>query len=191
VASYNPVGEHALIRLNCVVWCTWSTKQLDIGRQLWYLAPKIANNKNVGQCPTWWSPCRIQVAPSVQRRKVWLTPTTRVPCSNTAKMRKPLKFAGCKLANRSQPLVGWSSPYYDDVGELSVFNKFFFRLSIHASAAKIQPDKVVRWCQSGNFLLPVLSLSQVQHIWDMHSKFTLRPHQVWKYGRHPISDRWD
>jgi len=30
----------------------------------------------VGQCPTWWSPCRTQVAPSVQRRKVWLTPTT-------------------------------------------------------------------------------------------------------------------
>jgi len=23
--------------------------------------------------------------PSVQRRKVWLTPTTRVPCSNAAK----------------------------------------------------------------------------------------------------------
>jgi len=21
----------------------------------------------------------------------------------------------------------------------------------------------------------------------MHSKFTLRPHHVWKYGRHPIS----
>jgi len=34
------------------------------------------------------------VAPSVQRRKVWLTPTTRVPSSNTAKMRNPLKFAG-------------------------------------------------------------------------------------------------
>jgi len=30
----------------------------------------------------------------VQRRKVWLTPTTRVPCSNAAKMRNPLKFAG-------------------------------------------------------------------------------------------------
>jgi len=25
---------------------------------------------------------------------VWLTPTTRVPCSNAAKKRKPLKFAG-------------------------------------------------------------------------------------------------
>jgi len=29
----------------------------------------------------------------------------------------------------------------------------------------------------------------VQHISDMHSKFALRPHHVWKYGRHPISDR--
>jgi len=25
----------------------------------------------------------------------------------------------------------------------------------------------------------------------MHSKFALRPHHVRKYGRHPISDRWD
>jgi len=32
---------------------------------------------------------------------------------------------GCpKLANRSQPLVGRSSPYYEDVEEVSVFNKF-------------------------------------------------------------------
>ena len=34
------------------------------------------------------------LVPSVQRRKVWLTPTTRVPSSNAAKTRKPLKFAG-------------------------------------------------------------------------------------------------
>ena len=46
--------------------------------------------------------------------QVWLTPTTRVPCSNAPKTRNPLKFAGCpKLANRSQPLVGRSSPYYE------------------------------------------------------------------------------
>jgi len=25
----------------------------------------------------------------------------------------------------------------------------------------------------------------------VHSKFALRPHHVWKYGRHPISNRWD
>jgi len=29
----------------------------------------------------------------------------------------------------------------------------------------------------------------VQHISDLHPKFALRPHHVWKYGRHPISDR--
>jgi len=28
----------------------------------------------------------------------------------------------------------------------------------------------------------------MQHISDLHSKFALRPHHVWKYGRHPI---WD
>jgi len=30
----------------------------------------------------------------LQRRKVWLTPTTGVPCSNAAKTRNPLKLAG-------------------------------------------------------------------------------------------------
>jgi len=64
-------------------------------------------------------------------------------------------------------------------------------LSIHASAAKIQPDEVVRWCQNGHFLRPVFSASRVEQVSDMHSKFALRPHHVRKYGRHPISDRWD
>jgi len=41
-----------------------------------------------------WPPCRIQVAPSVQRRKVSLTRSTGVPCSNAAKTRNPLKLAG-------------------------------------------------------------------------------------------------
>jgi len=31
----------------------------------------------------------------------------------------------------------------------------------------------------------------VQHISDMHSKFALRPHYVWEYGRHSIFDRWE
>jgi len=39
-------------------------------------------------------PAEYRWRPSVQRRKVWLTPTTRVPCSNDAKKRSPLKFAG-------------------------------------------------------------------------------------------------
>ena len=68
-----------------------------------------------------------------------------------------------------------------------MFNKFF-QLSIHASAAKMQPDKVVRWCQNGDIWRHVFSGSRMQYISDMHSKFALRPHHVWKYGRHPISD---
>jgi len=47
------------------------------------------------------------------------------------------------------------------------------------------------WCQNGDILRHVFSASRVQHISDMHSKFALRPHDVRKYGRHPISDRWD
>ena len=31
---------------------------------------------------------------SAQRRKIWLTPTTRVPCCNADKTQNPLKFAG-------------------------------------------------------------------------------------------------
>jgi len=29
----------------------------------------------------------------------------------------------------------------------------------------------------------------VQHVSDLHLKFALRPHHVWKYGRHPVSGR--
>jgi len=58
-----------------------------------YLLQRCQRRKS--RCPTWWSPFRIQVAPSVQGRKVWLTPTAGVglPCSNAAKTRNPLKLA--------------------------------------------------------------------------------------------------
>jgi len=47
--------------------------------------------------------------------KVWLSSGKRRHCSNEAKTRNPLKFAGVpKLPNRSQPLVGRSSPYCED-----------------------------------------------------------------------------
>jgi len=139
----------------------------------------------VGQRP----PCQIYVAPSVQCHKVWLTPTTRVPCSNTDKTRNPLKYAGVpKLRNRSQPSVGRSSPYYEDMWRRYYCLTGFFRLSIYALVAKIQPDKVVRWCRNGEFLCPVFSVSRIQYTSDLHSKFALRPHHVWKYGRHPVCD---
>ena len=36
--------------------------------------------------------------------------------------------------------------------EILLLNKFFFRLSIHALVAKVQPDKVVRCCADGELL---------------------------------------
>jgi len=37
------------------------------------------------------------------------------------------------------------------VEEILLFNKFFFRLSIRALVAKVQRDKVVRWCADDVF----------------------------------------
>jgi len=34
-----------------------------------------------------------------------------------------------------------------------------------------------------SFLGPVFPASRVQHILDLHSKFVLRLHHAWKYGR--------
>jgi len=45
---------------------------------------------------------------------------------------------------------------------------------------------VPRWRIVGN----AFPASHVQHISDMHSKFALRPHHVWKYGRHPAAESW-
>jgi len=38
---------------------------------------------------------------------------------------------------------------------------------------------------------PLFPASHVQHISDLHSKFALRPHHVWKYGRHPTCNHWE
>ena len=60
--------------------------------------------------------------------------------------------------------------------EVSTFNNFF-RLSIHASAAKIQPDKVVfsDVAKMAIFLRPIFSASGVQHISDMQPSIRLKP----------------
>jgi len=108
-------------------YCDLSTARPQICCQETKTA-KIRKTRNVGQCPTWWSPCWTQVAPSVQRSKVWLTLTTWLLCSNAAKTRKPLKLAGSsKLQDRSQPLVGESSPYCGGhLEDILLLNKFVF-----------------------------------------------------------------
>jgi len=131
------------------------------------------------------------VAPSVQRRKVWLTPTTRVPCSNAAKTRNPLKFAG--VPQTRQQILAVSRPKFNIIMRtcgrgISVFNKFFFRLSIYALAANIYNCAMVpKW----RFLRPVFQRAACSTFETciLIDKFALRPHHVWKHGRHPISNR--
>jgi len=154
---------------NILIARMWANAQRD-GRPVEYRWRRLFNAAKFG-----WRPllqCRAVTLP--RRKSHW-------------------NLQGCPKQTRQQ-ISAVSRPKFTilwgHVEEVLVFNKFF-QLSIHASAAKIQPDKVVRWCHNGDFLRPVFSTSRVQHISDVHSKFALRPHHVWKYGRHPISDRWD
>ena len=100
-----------------------------------------------------------------------------------------------KLPNWSQPLVDGTSPYYQDMWRRYCCLTSFFRLSIHALVARKQPNKIVRLCPDCDFLAiflgPAFPASREQHVSDLHYKFTLRPHHVTKYGRHPIYGRWD
>ena len=99
---------------------------------------------------------------------------------------------GCsKLPDRCHPLVGRSSPYCGDMWRrYQCCLTSFFRLLIRALVAKIARPicaMVPKW----RSLRPVFSASRVQQVSDLHPKFALRPHHVWKYGWHPICDGWD
>ena len=55
--------------------------------------------------------CEHSVIPFlVPRRNVWLTPTTRVPCSNAAKTRSPLKLPG--VPQTSEMISAVSGPKF-------------------------------------------------------------------------------
>jgi len=70
---------------------------------------------------------------------VWLTPTNKVPCSNAAKTRYPLKYDGVPQTRQSISAVSGAkfTILWGHVKEILLLNKFFFRLSIRASVAKI------------------------------------------------------
>ena len=100
---------------------------------------------------------------------------------------------GCpKLVNRSQPLVGRSSPYCGDMWRTHCcLTSFFPTVDTCLSCEDIARQScamVPRWPFLATFLRPVFSASRLQDVSDLHPKFALRPHHVWKYGRHPICD---
>jgi len=132
---------------------------------------------------------------SVQRRKGWLTPTTRVPCSNAAKTRNALKFAG--VPQTPEPISAVSGPKLTilrgHVEEVLLLINFFPIVDTCLTCEDIAQQicaMVPRWRLFASFLRPVFPASRVQHISDLHPKSVpIRPHHVWKYGRHPLCDR--
>jgi len=101
-----------------------------------------------------------------------------------------------KLANWSQPFIGRSSPYCGDMWRtyccLTSFSdcRYMRQLRTHS------PTKLCDGAQMtilASFLRPVFQRTTCSTFETciLNSKFALRPHHVWKYGRHPISGRWD
>jgi len=71
-----------------------------------------------------------------------------------------------------------------------MFNTFFPNVDMCLSCENIARQScavVRRWRIFGDFASGI-SASHVQHVSDMHPKFALRPHHVWKYDRHPVCD---
>jgi len=110
--------------------------------------------------------------------KVWLASGERRRCSNEAKMRNPLKFAG--VPQTPEPISAASGPQFailwEHWEEILLFNKFFLTVNTCLSckdSARQSCAMLRRW----RFLRPVFPVSCVQHISDLHSKYALRPHQ--------------
>ena len=169
--------EGRLWELFCVVRCglrgrkgIWPVKTCATDPQIWCCATSAEwrlqenlvtkdhlenrNNKNVGQCPTWGPPCRIQAAPSVQRRKVWLAPTTRVPCSNAAKTRNPLKYAGVPQTNETISAASGLkfTILWGHVEEILLLNRFFVDTCLSCEDIALQSCAMVpRWWLFGDF----------------------------------------
>jgi len=125
---------------------------------------------------------------------VWLTPTTRVPCSNAAKTRTPLKLPGVPQTNET--ISPASGPKFTillgHVEEILLLNKFFSIVDTCLSCediARQNCEMVPIWRFLATFLRPVFAASREQHISELHSKFALGRHHVSKYGRHPTCGR--
>ena len=100
-----------------------------------------------------------------------------MPCSNAAKTRNPLKFAGVpQSTGRCQPLVGRRSPYCGNIWRrYCCLTSFFPIVDTCLSCEEIARQScamVPRFLVT--FLRPVFSASLVHHVSDLHPKFALR-----------------
>jgi len=116
-------------------------------------------------------------------------PTAGVPRSNAAKTRNLLKLAG--LPHTNETISAASGAKFailsGRVDEVLLLNKFFPIVGTCLSCKDIAQQSCAMVLKLGFFASCIL-VSCMQHVSDLHPKFTPRPHNVWKYGRHPICD---
>ena len=104
---------------------------------------------------------------------------------------KPVEIR--RVPQTPEPISAVSEPKFTilsgPVEEVLLLKKFFPTVDTCLSCEDMTRQScamVPRWRFWRLFLHPVFSASRVQHVSDLHLKFALRPHHVWKYGRHPI-----
>ena len=109
---------------------------------------------------------------------VWLTPTTRVPCSNAVKMRNPLKLPGVpQTKERISAASGLKfTILWGHVGEVLLLNKFFPIVDKCRSCEGIARQScgmVPRWRFWRLFWVPHLQRATCSTLQTCIIKFTL------------------
>jgi len=116
-----------------------------------------------------------------------------MPCSNAAKTQNPLKFIW--VTQTPEPISAVSGPKFIILSHF-LYRRYccltsFFPIVNTCLSCKDMARQSCAMVPRWRFLCPVFPASRAQHVSDLHSKFTVGPHHVPKYGRHPISDRCD
>jgi len=98
-----------------------------------------------------------------------------------------LKFGGVPQSNETISAVRGPkfTILWGHLEDILLLNKFFSDCRYVPQLRRYSPTKLCDGAQTAilaTFLRPVFSANRVQHISDLHSKFTLGPHHVWKYG---------
>jgi len=137
-------------------------------------------------------PIEYRWRPLFNAAKFGWRPLTRVLCSNGAKTRNPLKFAG--VPQTRQQISAVSRPKFAILwGMWRRYRclKSFFPIVDTCLSCEDTARQICAMVPKWRFFASCISASRVQQVLDLHPKSALRPHHVCKYGRHPICDGWD
>ena len=119
-------------------------------------------------------------------------------CRAVTLPRRETRWNVLGVSQTGKPISVVSGPTFTilwrHVEEILLFNEFFSIVDMCISCqntARQLCAMVRRWQIFGDFWVLYFSAGCVPHVSDLHLKFALRPHPVWKYGRHPVCGGWD